>query len=77
MVYSPQPPQPPLEDDLREAGMEETTANITRRQNMVAQYIATRPILELCLEAAAHPGARVEKLWQKKEEMSLVEEQAT
>ena len=33
---------------------------IAQRDNMVAHYIATRPILELCLEAAARTEAQVE-----------------
>ena len=29
---------------------------IVRRQNMVAHYIATRPIMDLCLAAERKPG---------------------
>ena len=38
---------PPLAGALREAGMVGIRTSITRRQNMFAQYIATRPILDL------------------------------
>ena len=39
---------PPLAEALGEAGLEGIRKSITRRQNMVTQYIATRPILDLC-----------------------------
>ena len=38
---------PPMAEALREAGMVGIRTSITRRQNMFAQYIATRPILDL------------------------------
>ena len=34
--------------DMKEAGFIDVRTSINRRQNMVAQYIATRPLLELC-----------------------------
>ena len=34
---------------------------ITQRQNTVAQYIATRPILDLCEQAIRRPGAQVSR----------------
>ena len=30
---------------------------------MFAQYIATRPILDLCVRSARRPGARVSRWW--------------
>ena len=39
---------PPLEEAMGEAGFEGLRKSITRRQNMVAQSIATQPILDLC-----------------------------
>ena len=39
---------PPLEKVMGEAGFEKMEAYLLKRQNMVAQYIATRPILDLC-----------------------------
>ena len=36
---------------------------ITRRQNTVGQYIATRPILDLCERSVWRPGARVSRRW--------------
>ena len=37
--------------------------SILRRQNTVAQFIATRPILDLCKQATRRPGARVSLWW--------------
>ena len=54
---------PPLAGALREAGMMGIQTSITRRQNTVAQYIATRPILDLCEQATRRPGARVYRRW--------------
>ena len=40
---------------MKEAGFKETRKSITNRQNMVAQYISARPLLELC-EWTKHKG---------------------
>ena len=37
--------------------------SILRRHNTVAQFIATRPILDLCEQATRQPGARVSWWW--------------
>ena len=42
---------PPLGELVRQAGLEEVKTYITRRHNTFAQYIVTRPIMELCDEA--------------------------
>ena len=39
---------PSLEGAMKEAGLTNVQTKINRRQNMFAQYIATRPLLELC-----------------------------
>ena len=54
---------PPLAEALREAGFEGIRKSVTRRQNTVAQYIVTRPILDLCEKANRWPGARVSRRW--------------
>ena len=45
------------------AGLEGVEVYITRRQNMVAQYIATRQILELGVEVKRRTGSWVSKRW--------------
>ena len=47
---------PPLADALWGAGMVGIRTSITQRQNMVAQYISTRIILDLCKQATRRPG---------------------
>ena len=39
---------PSLEGGMREAGLTDIRKSIANRQNTVAQYIATRPLLDLC-----------------------------
>ena len=46
-----------------ESGLEGIMKYITRRQNIVAQYISTRPILYLCERSARRPGAKVSQRW--------------
>ena len=54
---------PPLEDAMAEAGLQEVETYVSRRQNTVAQFIATRPIMDLCLATEQRPGPRVSKRW--------------
>ena len=49
---------PPIGVALATVGMNEIGVYIFRRQNMVAQYIATRPIMDLCLTAERKPVLR-------------------
>ena len=44
---------------------------VDRHQNTFTQYIATRPIIDLCLEAEQLTGTRVSKRWWKKESLDL------
>ena len=46
---------------MQEVGLEEVEAYVMRRKNMVAQYIATRTIIDLCEEAVWRPRTRVSK----------------
>ena len=62
---------PPTEGDMREAGFKWIQKAITRRQNTVAQYIATRPIMDLCERATQSMGARVSRRWWEQEEIDL------
>ena len=43
---------------MREAGLTEIRKSIANRQNTVAQYIVTQPLLDLCEGARAKEGAR-------------------
>ena len=56
---------------MREAGFEGIRKTVTRRQNTVAQYIATRPILDLCERAMQRAGERLSRRWWEKEGIDL------
>ena len=53
----------PLVGIMKETGMAGIRTSIIRRQNSVAQLIATRPILDLCEQATRQPGTRVSRRW--------------
>ena len=51
---------------MKEAGIVRIWRSILRRQNTVAQFIATRPILGLCKVAVRRPGAWVPRIrWEQ------------
>ena len=52
-----------LEGAMKEAGFKEIRTSINARQNTVAQYIATRPLLDLCKGTNQIGGARVSRRW--------------
>ena len=57
---------------MQEAGFEEVEACVIRRQNSAAQYIAMRPILDLCEETLHITGMWVMKMWWEKKILDLV-----
>ena len=54
-----------------EAGFEEIGTYVTRMQNTVTQYIATRPILDLYERSDQRPGERVSWQWWEEEGLDL------
>ena len=48
---------------MKEAGLTDVRTSINRRENTVAQYIATRPLLDLCEGETQREGARVTLRW--------------
>ena len=54
---------PSLEGAMREAGLTDIRKSIANKQNTVAQYIATRPLLDLCEGARAREDAKVPMRW--------------
>ena len=69
-----------LEEVIQEAVFEDMETYISRRNNIVAQFIATRSILDVCLGMDRHPGVRVAKWWWYQERIDPVgvrEEAAT
>ena len=57
---------PTIGAELSTVGLDEIGVYIARHQNTVAQYIATRPIMEFCLETDWRPGMRLsQRSWEK------------
>ena len=54
---------PTLTEAMGKAGFERIIKSVTRMQKKVAQFIATRPIIDLCERATRRPGARVSCRW--------------
>ena len=48
---------------MTNTGLQEVETYVSHHQNTVAQFIATRPIMDLCLVAERRPGSRVTKRW--------------
>ena len=54
-----------------ETGFKGIGTYTARRQNIFTQYIATRPILNLCEWSARRPGARVYRRWWEQDGLDL------
>ena len=54
---------PSIGEVMEIVGLEEIGVYIARRHNMVAQYIVTRPIMDLCLVAERDPVMRLSRRW--------------
>ena len=62
---------PRLEVEMEEVGFEEIGVYITRIHNKVAQYIATRSIVDLCERSVRRLGAWDSRRWWGQEELDL------
>ena len=62
---------PPLGDAMRAAWIKEIDTYISRRKNTVVGYIATFPILKLCLDTERRPGSRTPNWWWEQEGLLL------
>ena len=56
---------------MEESGFKEIGAYVTRRHNRVAQYIVTRPILDLCERSVWRTGLWVSWRWWEQEGLDL------
>ena len=54
---------PLIEAAMTEAELQEVDTYVFRRHNTVVQFIATRPIMDLCLAADRRPRPSVTKRW--------------
>ena len=57
---------------MGEVGFKGIKKSVTRRQNTVVEFIATRPILDLCERSTRRPGARVSWIWWEQAGIDLV-----
>ena len=62
---------PPLTSAMEETVSKETGVYIQKRQNTAAQYIATRPILNLCERSVWRLGAWVSRRWWKQKVLDI------
>ena len=53
----------PLARAIKDAGIVRVRTSVLRRQNTVAQFVATRPILALCEGSERRGGTRVPQRW--------------
>ena len=60
-----------LEEAMVKSGFEGIGTYITRRQNTVAQNIATQPIMDLCVKSSRRPGAWVSRRWWEQDGLYL------
>ena len=63
---------PPIDTALAMVGLYEIGMYIVCQQNTVAQYIATRPIMQLCLAEERNPGMRLSRRWWKQPGMDIL-----
>ena len=56
---------------MTEAVCQEVDNYVSCRQNTAAQFIATRPIMNLCMEADQMPGSRVSNKWWENDGLDL------
>ena len=63
----------PMEDAMEEAGLLEVENYVSRHQNTVTQFIATRTILDLCLVEERRMGSRVANWWWEQDGLNLEE----
>ena len=58
---------------MAEADLKEVETYVSCRHNTVSQYIATRPIMDMCMLANRRPGPRVATRWCEQEGLDLEE----
>ena len=63
---------PPIGEALEMLGLDEIGVYIDRRQNTVAQYIAPRPIMELCMAVERRMGMRLSRRWWDKPTLDIL-----
>ena len=58
---------------MAEAGLQEVDTYISRHHNTVAEFIVTRPIMELCLGEERRPGSSATNRWWDQDGLNVKE----
>ena len=56
---------------MAEVGLQEVETYVSRRQNMVAKFIATRTIIYLCLAAEQRLGPMISMWWWEQDGLDM------
>ena len=64
---------PPIGTEMEMVGLEEIGVYIYRCQKTVAQHIATRTIMDLCLASERNPGMRLSRRWWDQPALDILE----
>ena len=62
---------PSLEEVMKGVGLQEVETYVSRRHNASTLFIATRPIMDMCLAVERRPVSQVSKQWWDQEGMEL------
>ena len=65
-----------MDTEMQDAGFKDMGEYVLNMKNTVAQYITTRPIMDICEETVWMPGAWVAKRWWKQDVLNLEGERA-
>ena len=63
---------PPIGVALAMVGIDEIGLYISPRHKTAAQYIVTRPIMDLCLKAERNPLLRLSRRWWEQPDMDIL-----
>ena len=64
---------PPIGAAIEIVRLNEIGVCIESQQNMVPQYIATSPIMDLCLATERNPGLRLSRRWWEHPALDIIE----
>ena len=62
---------PPIEYGMPDAGLQEMGTYVSRCLNMVAQFLSTSPILNLCMVEERIKGSMMSKRWWEQDRVDV------
>ena len=63
---------PPIGEALKTVGLDDIGVYIAHRQNTITQYIATNPIMDLCLSVEWNMVLRLSRRWREKPALDIL-----